>query len=148
MALSLAAMAFAFSTATTTTAADGTASVALEEPMSTVALVAANAFVVFFGATWGPITWVLLGEMFPNRIRAGALAVAAAAQWIANFVVSTTFPALADLGLTVAYGLYAAMAVLSFLFVLTMIPETKGRALEQMTDTVDRPRRRRARSAA
>ena len=47
-----------------------------------------------------------------------------------------------------AYGLYAAMAVLSFLFVLTMIPETKGRALEQMTDTVDRPRRRRARSAA
>ena len=148
MALSLAAMAFAFSTATATTAADGTASVALEEPMSTVALVAANAFVVFFGATWGPITWVLLGEMFPNRIRAGALAVAAAAQWIANFVVSTTFPALADLGLTVAYGLYAAMAVLSFLFVLTMIPETKGRTLEQMTDTVDRPRRRRARSAA
>lgn len=144
MALSLATMAFAFSTATATTAADGTTSVALAEPMSTVALVAANAFVVFFGATWGPITWVLLGEMFPNRIRAGALAVAAAAQWIANFVVSTTFPALADLGLTVAYGLYAAMAALSFVFVFTMIPETKGRALEEMSDSVDRPRRRRA----
>ena len=147
MALSLGVMAYAFSTATTT-AADGTASVVLGQPMSTVALVAANAFVVFFGATWGPITWVLLGEMFPNRIRAGALAVAAAAQWIANFVVSTTFPALADLGLTVAYGLYAAMAVLSFLFVLTMIPETKGRTLEEMTDTVDRPRRHRTRAAA
>lgn len=134
MAVSLGAMAYAFSTATAVTAADGSSSVVLAAPMSTVALIAANAFVVFFGVSWGPITWVLLGEMFPNRIRAGALAVAASAQWVANFAISTTFPALADLGLMFAYGLYAVMAALSFLFVATMIPETKGRELEDMSD--------------
>ncbi|MDO5634747.1 MAG: sugar porter family MFS transporter [Micrococcus sp.] len=148
MAVSLGVMALAFSFAEPVTAADGTTSVALGAPWSTVALVAANAFVVFFGATWGPLTWVLLGEMFPNRIRAGALAVAAAAQWGANFVVSTTFPGLADIGLTFAYGLYASMAVLSFFFVLKFVAETKGRTLEQMTDEVNLParvRRERAR---
>lgn len=89
---------------------------------------------IAFGATWGPLVWVLLGEIFPNRIRAGALAVAAAAQWLANFVVSTTFPALAGVGLTLAYGLYAAMALLSYFFVLAKVPETKGRELEDMED--------------
>ena len=72
-----------------------------------VALVAANAYVVFFGVSWGPVVWVLLGEMFPNRIRATALAVAASAQWLANFAITSTFPALAEFGLTFAYGLYA-----------------------------------------
>ncbi|PZP20515.1 MAG: MFS transporter, partial [Kocuria rhizophila] len=106
---------------------------------------AANAFVVFFGATWGPLTWVLLGEMFPNRIRASALAVAAAAQWAANFIVSTTFPALAAMGLPFAYGLYALMALLSFVFVLTYVAETKGKTLEEMSDAVERsPGSRRA----
>lgn len=75
-----------------------------------IALVSANLFVVGFGATWGPAVWVLLGEIFPNSIRAMALGVAAAAQWIANFIVSTTFPALADAGLALAYGIYAVAA--------------------------------------
>ena len=141
MALSLGVMAYAFSTATAVPGPDGSAAVVLAEPMSTVALIAANVFVVAFGVSWGPITWVLLGEMFPNRIRAGALAVAAAAQWIANFAVSTTFPALAELGLAFAYGLYAVMAVLSLVFVLALVPETKGRALETMTEDAGRPRR-------
>ena len=66
---------------------------------ATLALFAANGFVIFFGFSWGPVVWVLLGEMFPNRIRAIALSVAAAAQWVANFVVSTTFPPLAAKGL-------------------------------------------------
>ncbi|WP_313815934.1 sugar porter family MFS transporter [Citricoccus sp.] len=136
MAVSLALMAVAFSFATTTTAPDGTTSAELGGAWATVALVAANAFVVFFGATWGPLVWVLLGEMFPNRIRAGALAVAAAAQWAANFAVSTTFPMLADAGLSLAYGLYAAMAALSFIFVWWFVTETKGRELEEMTDSV------------
>ena len=74
--------------------------------------------------------------MFPNRIRAGALAVAAAAQWAANFTVSTTFPLLADLGLSLAYGLYAAMAALSFVFVWRFVSETKGMELEEMTDAL------------
>jgi MFS transporter, SP family, sugar:H+ symporter len=97
-----------------------------------VALVAANAYVVFFGVSWGPVVWVLLGEMFPNRIRATALAVAAAAQWLANFAITSTFPALAELGLSFAYGLYAGFALLSLLFVLAGVRETKGIELEDM----------------
>ncbi|GEL95769.1 MFS transporter [Cellulomonas composti] len=99
----------------------------------TTALIAANAFVVFFGATWGPLVWVLLGEMFPNRIRAAALGVAAAAQWIANFAVSQSFPWLLDaFGAAIPYLIYTAFAFLSFWFVLFKIPETKGLSLEQM----------------
>jgi sugar porter (SP) family MFS transporter len=115
----------------------GTAHVVAGKPQLTgisgpVALVAANLFVVFFGCSWGPVVWVLLGEMFPNRIRAIALSVAASAQWIANFVVSTTFPPLKDLSLGLAYGLYTAAALLSILFVLFLVPEPKGKELEQM----------------
>ena len=87
---------------------------------------AANLYVVCFGVRWGPVVWVLLGEMFPNRIRAGALAVAAAAQWVANFFISTTFPTFSSISLTFAYGFYAFFAVLSFFFVWWKVPETKG----------------------
>src|SRR6478672_790826 len=98
-----------------------------------VALVAANLYVVFFGLSWGPMVWVLLGEMFPNRIRAIALAVAASAQWMANFAITASFPSLAEFGLSFAYGLYAAFAVLSFVFVQRAVRETKGMELEAMT---------------
>ena len=108
--------------------------VTLEAPWSPIALVAANLFVVAFGATWGPLVWVLLGEMFPNRIRAGALAVAAAAQWVANFFISTTFPSFSSISLTFAYGFYAVFALLSLLFVFFRVPETKGKELEEMED--------------
>jgi SP family sugar:H+ symporter-like MFS transporter len=101
-----------------------------------VALVAANAFVFFFGMSWGPVVWVMLGEKFPNRIRAAALAVAASAQWIANWVVSTSFPSLKNAGLGLAYGIYAAMALISLLFVLRFISETKGRELEDMPEGI------------
>ena len=79
---------------------------------------------MFFGVSWGPVVWVLLGEMFPNRIRAAALAVVAAAQWAVNFTITTTFPLLADLGLTFAYGLYAVFAALVFVFVWSAVRET------------------------
>jgi SP family sugar:H+ symporter-like MFS transporter len=127
MALSLGVLAAAFATAPVV---DGQP--ALDGGAGVVALVAANAFVVFFGVSWGPVVWVLLGEMFSNRIRAAALGLAAAAQWAGNFVVSTTFPALAEVGLGLAYGLYTAAAVLSFLFVAKFVRETKGRQLEDM----------------
>jgi SP family sugar:H+ symporter-like MFS transporter len=136
MAVTLGMMAVAFSFGTLQ---DG--AVTLPEPWSLIALVCANGFVVFFGATWGPLVWVLLGEMFPNSIRAGALAVAAAAQWLANFFISTTFPAFAEIGLTFAYGFYAFFAIVSFFFVYYQVPETKGRELETMTDVVNLPRR-------
>ena len=105
----------------------------LSSTAGTIALIAANAFVVFFGMSWGPAVWVLLGEMFTNRIRAAALGLAAAAQWISNFVISTTFPVLAEISLGLAYGLYTTFALLSFFFVLRFGPETKGKQLEDMT---------------
>jgi MFS family permease len=97
-----------------------------------IALLAANLFVVFFGVSWGPVVWVLLGEMFSNRISAGALGLAAAAQWVSNFIISQSFPMLASIGLWLAYGLYTAFAVASFLFVAKSVRETKGRQLEDM----------------
>ncbi len=137
MAVALTTMAVAFSQATT-----GEAGPSLPGAWGPIALVAANVFVVAFGASWGPVVWVLLGEIFPNRIRARALGVAAAAQWVANFLITVTFPALASFSLTFAYGMYAVFAVLSLLFVLTRVPETKGTKLED-AEQLRRPERRR-----
>ena len=99
----------------------------------TAALVAANLYVVFFGCSWGPVVWVLLGEMFPNNIRVVALSVAAAAQWAANFIISVTFPELARMGLGVAYGVYTFFAFVAIFFVIKFIQETRGRTLEEMS---------------
>ncbi|MBD2438900.1 sugar porter family MFS transporter [Nostoc sp. FACHB-110] len=97
------------------------------------ALIAANLYVFCFGFSWGPVTWVLLGEMFNNQIRAAALSVAAAMQWVANFAVSTTFPPILQyFGLGSAYGLYTISAAISLFFVLFFIKETKGIELEDM----------------
>ena len=98
-----------------------------------IALLAANAYVFAFGMSWGPVVWVLLGEKFPNNIRAAALSVAACAQWIANWAISTSFPALKNAGLGLAYGLYTFFALLSFYFVWRFVRESKGRELEDMT---------------
>lgn len=98
-----------------------------------VALFAANLYVFCFGFSWGPVVWVMLGEIFNNKIRALALALAAAVQWIANFVISTTFPPLLEtFGLGSAYGLYTTAAAISFFFVLFLLRETKGLELEEM----------------
>lgn len=98
-----------------------------------IALVAANAYVVFFNLSWGPVMWVMLGEMFPNQIRGSGLAVAGFAQWMANFAISVSFPAMAaGLGLPVTYGFYALSALISFFFVQKMVRETRGAELEDM----------------
>jgi MFS transporter, SP family, sugar:H+ symporter len=104
----------------------------LSPAVGKIALVAANLYVFAFGMSWGPVVWVLLGEMFNNRIRATALAVAAAAQWLANWAISTSFPSLASAGLVFAYGLYATFALLALVFVVKAVRETKGRELETM----------------
>lgn len=96
-----------------------------------IALIAANLFVVAFGMSWGPVVWVLLGEMFPNRIRAAALGLAAAGQWVANWLITVSFPELRNV-LGVAYGFYALCALLSLLFVWKWVRETKGKHLEDM----------------
>ncbi|MFJ3519421.1 MULTISPECIES: sugar porter family MFS transporter [unclassified Streptomyces] len=127
MALSLGTAAWAFSFKT------GTGDdISLPHAQGITALVAANLFVLFFALSWGVVVWVLLGEMFPGRIRAAALGVAAAAQWIANWVITVTFPSLSDWNLSGAYMIYTFFALLSIPFILKWVPETKGKALEEM----------------
>ena len=105
----------------------------LSGALAIAALIGANGFVVAFGFSWGPVVWVLLGEMFSNRIRGAALALAACLQWVANFVISTTFPPLAEnLGLGFSYAVYAAFAALSWWFVRRHVRETRGIELEQI----------------
>ena len=94
-------------------------------------------FIVIYSASfmmsWGPICWVLISEIFPNTIRGKAVAIAVAAQWIANFVVSSSFPTLEAFSITFTYILYGVMSILSALFVWKMVPETKGKTLEDMS---------------
>ncbi|WP_442911046.1 sugar porter family MFS transporter [Kitasatospora sp. NBC_01266] len=127
MALSLgtAAWAFSYRTGTGTTAT-------LPSLQGTVALVAAHVFVLCFAFSWGVVVWVLLGEMFPNKIRALALSVAASAQWLANWAITVSFPDLADWNLSATYVIYACFALLSIPFVAFCIKETRGKALEEM----------------
>ena len=85
-----------------------------------------------FMMSWGPITWVLISELFPNKIRGKAVAVAVAAQWAANYFISSTYPAMMEFSSGGTYWFYGAMSILSFFFVWKMIPETKGKTLEEM----------------
>jgi SP family xylose:H+ symportor-like MFS transporter len=90
-------------------------------------------YAAFFMMSWGPICWVLISEIFPNTIRGKAVAIAVAAQWIFNYIVSSTFPPLYAFSPMVAYSLYGIMCVLAALFVWKLVPETKGKTLEDMT---------------
>ena len=131
MAVTLAVMVFAFSQAQIV---DGR--VTLPGAIGMVALFAANAYVVFFNASWGPVMWVSLGEMFPNQVRGSGLAVSGFFQWISNFAITMTFPIMlgtAWIGLTGAYGFYAVSAAISIAFVWFFVRETKGMELEEMT---------------
>lgn len=128
MAIMLAVVAWAFGTGNLV---DG--NLVLDPAMGKTALYAAMAYVFFFNMTWGPVMWVLLGEMFPNQIRGSALAVAGLAQWLANFAVTITFPwMLANLGLSVSFFIYAGFAFISIFFVKMAVNETKGMELEDM----------------
>jgi SP family sugar:H+ symporter-like MFS transporter len=99
------------------------------------ALIGANVFVFFFNASWGPVMWVMLSEMFPNRMRGTGLAIAGLAQWFANFIVSMTFPILlVGIGLLGAYSLYAISALISVFFVIKFVRETNGIELEAMQE--------------
>lgn len=124
MAVALGLEAWAFSAKT----AAGT----LPTTEGTIALIAAHVFVLFFALSWGVVVWVFLGEMFPNKIRAAALGVAASAQWIANWAITASFPSLSDWNLSGTYVIYMIFALLSIPFVLRYVKETKGKALEEM----------------
>jgi len=104
-----------------------------------IALAAMLIYTAGFAVSWGPVTWVLLSEIFPNQIRGKAMAVAVAAQWIANYLVSWSFPILNDNPYLVqhfkhgfVYWIYGGMSILASLFMWRFVPETKGRTLEQM----------------
>jgi MFS transporter, SP family, sugar:H+ symporter len=129
-AIMLAAMAILFSTGTI--GADG--KLVLPGSNGMLALIAANGYVAFFAFTWGPIMWVMLGEMFSNRFRGAALAVAGLVQWVSNFLITISFPImLASIGLGVSYGIYAAFGVVAFFVVRRFVTETKGLTLEQIS---------------
>ncbi len=104
-----------------------------------IALVCMLFYTAGFAVSWGPVTWVLLSEIFPNQIRGKAMAVAVAAQWIANYLVSWTFPILdqnpyltAHFHHGFSYWIYGVMGIFAALFMWKLVPETKGRSLEQM----------------
>ena len=105
----------------------------LEGVFGPLALIAANVYVVFFNFSWGPVMWVMLGEMFPNQIRGTGLAVSGLAQWGSNFAITMTFPImLGSIGLGGAYGFYTLCAILSVFFVAKLVHETRGIELEDM----------------
>ena len=106
----------------------------MEGSAGLLALIAANGYIAFFACTWGPIVWVMLGEMFSNKFRGAALAIAGLSNWVANFIITMTFPGfLKQFGLGVSYGIYAVFGVVAFLFVQKFVKETKGRTLEQIS---------------
>lgn len=104
-----------------------------------IALICMLVYVASFAMSWGPVAWVMLSEIFPNKIRGRALALAVAAQWISNFLVSWTFPLmdknsylLEKFNHGFAYWIYGLMGVLAMVFVWKFVPETKGKTLEEM----------------
>jgi SP family xylose:H+ symportor-like MFS transporter len=104
-----------------------------------IALICMLTYTAGFAVSWGPVTWVLLSEIFPNQIRGKAMAVAVAAQWIANYLVSWTFPILDKNPYLVehfkhgfAYWIYGVISILAAFFVWKVVPETKGHSLEEM----------------
>ncbi|MFJ9605759.1 sugar porter family MFS transporter [Kitasatospora sp. NPDC101176] len=127
MAVSLGAVAWAFS------GASGSGhDLTLPALQGTVALVAAHLFVLCFAFSWGVVVWVMLGEMFPNRIRATALSLAATVQWLANWVITVSFPSMAQWSLTFSYICYASFAAVSAVFAVKFLRETKGTRLEDV----------------
>jgi len=129
MALTLGALSWIFGSS----ALDANGKLALMGHPGLAALIAANAYIFCFGVSWGPVMWVMLGEMFQNQFRGAALSVSGFVQWISNFAITMTFPILlASFGLGGAYGLYTLFAAISILFVVKLVRETKGKPLEEM----------------
>ena len=107
--------------------------------MGWLSLAAMLCYTASFAMSWGPVCWVLLSEIFPNRIRGQAMALAVAAQWVANYVVSWTFPMMDKSSYLIehfhhgfAYWIYALMGLASAFFMVKFVPETKGKSLEEM----------------
>ncbi|MBB6448768.1 magnesium-transporting ATPase (P-type) [Geomicrobium halophilum] len=92
------------------------------------------AFVAFFQLSWGVVTWVIVSEIFPNKIRGQAMSVTVALHWLANLTVSSTFPPLNSALGPMAFLIYGSLSLLSIFFVWKLVPETKGKTLEELED--------------
>ncbi len=123
----------------------GALGVALSNVMTLPAFIAPLSIMVYsacFMFSWGPICWVYISELFPNTIRSQATAIAVAFQWIFNFIVSSTFVPMYNMKLGAmgenfghffAYALYGVICIIAAVFVWRLVPETKGKTLEDMT---------------
>jgi len=130
MAVTLGILAVVFATAS---GAGAGGALHLSGAAGPVALVAMILYAMLFNVSWGPVMWVMLGEMFPNQIRGSGLAVSGLSQWLSNFAITMTFPLLlTGIGLGKSYGIYTAFAVISIFFVIKLVHETKGKELEEM----------------
>ena len=117
-----------------TAGVDAAGNLMLEGNMGIYALISANAYVAFFAFSWGPVMWVMLGEMFPNQFRGAALAVCGLVQWVSNFTITMTFPILlTGIGLGLSYGIYSFFGLVAFIFVKKYVLETKGKTLEDIS---------------
>ena len=111
------------------------------EGLSFITMISIMVYSASFMFSWGPICWVLIAEIFPNTIRGAAVAIAVAFQWIFNFIVSSTFVPMFnmhlvpgdDFGHWFTYGLYGLICVVAAVFVWKLVPETKGKTLEDMS---------------
>lgn len=121
----------------------GAAGVALSNVMTDAGMLPVISIMVYtasFMFSWGPICWVLIAEIFPNTIRGAAMAIAVAFQWAFNFIVSSTFVPMYDMttesmpnfGHVFAYALYGVICIVAAIFVMRLVPETKGKTLEDM----------------
>ncbi|MDD4109590.1 MAG: sugar porter family MFS transporter [Prolixibacteraceae bacterium] len=118
----------------TVSSEDAAQGIEMSGTIGILALLSAIGFIAFFAMTWGPVMWVMLGEMFPNKFRGAALSMAGMSNWLANFLVAMTFPVLlTNMGLGVSYGIYAIFGVVAFLFVKRFVNETSGKTLEEIS---------------
>jgi SP family sugar:H+ symporter-like MFS transporter len=119
------------------------------DPAAVITLLCLAGFIISFAATWGPVVWVMLPEVLPLSVRGTAMGVAVCLHWGANFLVSQTFPVMLDAwGAGPVFLGYAGVGVLAFVFVRAMVPETKGRSLEEIEEALQRKSRRAERRAA
>lgn len=116
----------------------GVAGMAYSGTISIATLIFIIVYTASFMMSWGPICWVLISEIFPNKIRGRAVAIAVAAQWAANYLISSTYPMMMEYSGALTYGFYGLMSVLSAIFVWKFVPETKGKTLEEMEHTWNR----------
>ncbi|MCI2256584.1 D-xylose transporter XylE [Domibacillus sp. PGB-M46] len=110
----------------------GVAALSFADSMGVGALVLILLYAAFYNLSWGPLTWVLASEIFPNKIRGQVMAITVAANWSSNLLISATFPSLLEISAGMTYSFYGLMCVLAFIFVWKWVPETKGKTLEEI----------------